>query len=115
MPVHKVQHVLAAERQAARTARGLLTTSLAAGGLSAWQDDAAVIVSELVTNAVMHVGTNLTLGLCSDEDWLEVSVEDDSPWPVQQRPHRHDLSADLVMLMQVEQHLGHSLTNGTYG
>ena len=109
MPVHKVRHVLAPEPQAARTARGLLSASLAAWGLSAWQGDAAVIVSELVTNAVMHAGTDVALGLCTDEDWLEVSVEDDSPWPVQQRPHRQDVAADLVMLLQAEQHLGQQL------
>ena len=109
MPVHKVQHVLAPEPQSARTARGLLGTALAAWGLAAWQSDAAVIVSELVTNGVMHANTALMLNICSDEDWLEVAVEDDSPWPVQQRPQRQDVAADLVMLMQAEQHLGQQL------
>ena len=109
MPVHKIQHVLAPEPQAARAARGVLKTFLAAWGLSAWQSDASVIVSELVTNGVTHAGTALMLTICSDEDWLEVSVDDDSPWPVQQRPQREDVAADLVMLMQAEEHLGQHL------
>ena len=109
MPVRRVQRALAPQPQAVRAARELLRTSLAAWGMSAWQSDAAVIASELMTNGVMHANTALLFGICSDEDWLEISVADDSPWPVQQRPHRHDLSADLVMLMQVERDLGQHL------
>ena len=45
MPVRKQQHVLAPQPQAVRVARGMLSTSLAAWGLSAWEGDAAVIVS----------------------------------------------------------------------
>ena len=106
MPVHKIQHVLAPEPQAASVARGLLSTFLAAWGLSGSQGDAAVIVSELVTNGVMHAQTALLLDFSCDEEWLEISVADDSPWPVQPRPHRQDVAADLMMLLQTEQRLG---------
>jgi anti-sigma regulatory factor (Ser/Thr protein kinase) len=109
VPVRKLQQILAPEPEAARIARGLLSTSMRAWGLSACQGDAAVVVSELVTNAVMHAKTALRLDICSDEDWLEISVADDSPWPVQQRPHRQDVAADLVMLLETEQHLGQQL------
>ena len=109
MPVRKQQHVLAPQPQAVRVARGMLSTSLAAWGLSAWEGDAAVIVSELVTNGVMHAKTALMLDICSDEDWLEISVADDSPWPVRQRPHRQDVAGDLIMLLETEQHLGQHL------
>jgi hypothetical protein len=107
--VHETHHVLAPEPPAARAARSLLRTSLVAWGLLALQDDAVVIVSELVTNGVLHARTALVLGICSDDDWLEVSVADDSPWPVQQRAQRQDLAADLVMLLQAEQRLGQRL------
>jgi hypothetical protein len=57
----------------------------------------------------MHARTALLLGVCSDDEWLEVSVADDSPWPVQQRPPREDPGADLAMLMRAEQRFGHCL------
>lgn len=106
MPVHKIHHVLAPEPQAGRIARSLLGTFLASWGLSAWNSDAAVIVSELVTNGVMHAETELLLELCTDEDWLEISVADDSHRPVQQRPDRQDVAADLATVLQAEQRLG---------
>jgi anti-sigma regulatory factor (Ser/Thr protein kinase) len=109
VPVHELQHVLPPEAQAARMARALLRTSLAAWGLSEWEADAAVIVSELVTNGVNHARTRLLLDIRRDERWLEMSVADDSPQPVQPRPHRQDIAADLVMLLQTEQHLGQQL------
>ena len=88
------------------THAALLRSRLAGWGLSAWEDDACIAVSELVTNGVLHAKTLLMLGISHDDEWLEVSVADDSGWPVQQRPHRQDVAADLVMLAQAEQHHG---------
>ena len=62
-----------------------------------------------MTNGVMHAKTALMLDICSDEDWLEISVADDSPWPVRRRPHRQDVAGDLIMLLETEQHLGQHL------
>ena len=106
MSAPRIRHVLSPQPQSAREARALLRKHLVRWGLSAWQDDASLAVSELVTNGVMHARTSLMLEIGHDEEWLEVSVADDSPWPVQQRPHRQDVAADLRVLAQVEQHLG---------
>lgn len=109
MAVQQLQHVLAPAPQSASLARSLLRRCLTDWGLSALRDDASIVTSELVTNGIMHAKTSLLMGLCCDGGWLEVSVEDDSPWPVRQRPHRHDVAADLVRLVQAEQHLGQQL------
>ena len=106
MPLRHARHVLAAEPLAARTARGLLRTVLEGWGLSSWHDDVSLALSELVTNGAIHAKTLLVIDISSDDHWLEVSVTDDSPWPVQRRPHRHDVAADLSAVMHAEQHLG---------
>jgi hypothetical protein len=77
--------------------------------LSRWLDDAQLAVSELLTNGVVHARTPLTLGIYCDDEWLEVSVVDRSPLPIQQRPHRRDVAGDLVVVMQTERHLGQHL------
>ena len=105
MSVQQIQHLLVPEPQSPSVARALLRASLAEWGLCAWQDDASVVLSELATNAVIHANTLLMMCVCCDDQWLEVSVADDSPWPVVQRPHRDDVAADLAMLIQAEQHL----------
>jgi anti-sigma regulatory factor (Ser/Thr protein kinase) len=88
--VGRVEEVLTPDPQSARAARALLRSSLAEWRLSEWYDDAALIVSELVTNGVMHAETTLVLSLRCDDAWLEVSVADDSPWPV--RPTEQHLA-----------------------
>ncbi|WP_324274579.1 ATP-binding protein [Blastococcus brunescens] len=53
------------------------------------REDAALLVTELVSNVVDHVGgqTTLTLELAVSEDWLRIAVVDGSPArPVVQEP-----------------------------
>ena len=106
MPVSHVEHELLAEPQSARAARALLRTCLERWDLPALEADAALALSELVTNGVVHARTTLLVGITRSREWLEVSVADDSPWPVQRRPHRQDIASDLVVLAQAEQRLG---------
>lgn len=45
------------------------------------RDDAVLIVTELVTNAVKMCHELLTLKVESHREWLEIAVADDSPFP----------------------------------
>lgn len=108
-PASHSERTFPPEPQSARSARALLRTCLARWGLSGLEGDASVALSELVTNGVMHARTSLVVAVRRDDDWLEVSVADDSPWPVQRRPHRRDIASDLVVVAQTEQQLGHDL------
>lgn len=105
----QVRSLLEPAPRSVRAARVMLRTCLTEWGLSGWYDAAAVTVSELVTNGVIHAKTTLTLQIGCDDEWLQVSVQDASPAPVQQRPHRQDVEADLVTVARAERHLGQPL------
>ena len=44
-------------------------------------DDAALVVTELAANAILHAGTGFTLALWAHRDVLRISVRDGSPLP----------------------------------
>jgi signal transduction histidine kinase len=57
-------------------------------GLSAAQDEAALLVSELVTNAIRHANSDATIAIDLTEERVRVSVTDYGPgWP---EPHEPD-------------------------
>ena len=60
-------------------ARGLLRTALRAAGLDHLVDDALLLVTELVTNAVIHAGTSIELLIDTVEGGLRAEVLDYSP------------------------------------
>ena len=60
-------------------ARSLLRSTLTAADLEHLVDDALLLTTELVTNAVVHAGTALQLRIEIDEDGLRVEVVDASP------------------------------------
>jgi AraC-like DNA-binding protein/anti-sigma regulatory factor (Ser/Thr protein kinase)/catechol 2,3-dioxygenase-like lactoylglutathione lyase family enzyme len=64
-----------------RRARQFLRDACARWGV-AERDDMAVVVTELVTNAVEHAGTPLRLRLVLDRSVLRVSVRDRRPGPL---------------------------------
>ncbi|MGI5166652.1 ATP-binding protein [Spirillospora sp. CA-253888] len=66
---------------AAAQARGLVRETLAERGTRADRDAAAVMVSELVTNAFQHGAHPILLGLSLDGDVLYCHVGDGSPAP----------------------------------
>jgi anti-sigma regulatory factor (Ser/Thr protein kinase) len=70
---------------AARTARHWVTTELADSARSEFTDSAVLGVSELVTNAILHVRSPIVVRLLDDDERLRVEVCDDS----QQPPHVH--------------------------
>jgi hypothetical protein len=61
--------------------------------------DLAVAVSELVTNAVLHARTPLTVDVCLGEGVLDVQVLDLSPHLLKVLPLREDLDADIESLL----------------
>lgn len=72
--------VLRPEPQAAGAAREFVRTSCALWGLQP-PDAAMLVISELVTNAVSHGQSSVTVSLRLSADHLLVEVEDDNPRP----------------------------------
>ena len=69
-------------------ARHVVTQLLAAWAADGYRDDAALLVSELVTNVVRHVpaGTPMTVEVRLTRTSLHVAVVDDSTVPAATRP-----------------------------
>src|SRR5947209_721329 len=56
-------------------------------GLSELRDSALLLVSELVTNAVLHARTEIRLDISRERDGVRISVSDGSPIPPALRRH----------------------------
>ncbi|QKV95942.1 ATP-binding protein [Streptomyces sp. NA02950] len=72
--------------------RSLTRTRLNQSGLSSLADDAALVVSELVTNAVQHShGREITLTLSLRDGHLHIRVHDgmNSRLPIVSKPDAH--------------------------
>jgi anti-sigma regulatory factor (Ser/Thr protein kinase) len=79
---------LQAQPASVRESRSFVRTVLHSWGLPGLVDDAALLVSELVSNAVVHARTPLTLTVswCLGPSRVRVTVHDDSP----ETPHTRD-------------------------
>jgi anti-sigma regulatory factor (Ser/Thr protein kinase) len=63
-----------------KRARQFVGSALQAIGSGAMADDAVLVVSELVTNAVVHAGTEITVRVMSEADGqVRVEIGDGSP------------------------------------
>lgn len=72
--------------------------------LTDWQlahmvDDAQIILSELVTNGVLHAGTPLGVTISTETGNVEIAVSDGSTTAPIVRPRRDDLAGDLDALI----------------
>ncbi|MDT0544954.1 MULTISPECIES: ATP-binding protein [Streptomyces] len=78
-----VSWVLPSHPSSVSTARRLVLSQLAVWALAGPTDDAELLVSEVVTNALRYTGgpVRLTLCLCPAEDALRCEVEDADPTP----------------------------------
>jgi PAS domain S-box-containing protein len=74
-----VEVQLPAEPMTVGVARRAVRDALAVAGASHLGEVAQLVVSELVTNAVVHAGTPVTLRITAGPDALRVEVEDGSP------------------------------------
>ncbi|WP_328292566.1 SpoIIE family protein phosphatase [Kineococcus sp. NBC_00420] len=93
--------VLPADGRAVRTARDYLRSTLQAWDLVDRADEAELVVSELVTNALLHTGSPATLTLRHDlaESLLCVGVEDTSTQHPQPRETTDDATGGRGMLI----------------
>jgi hypothetical protein len=72
-------HVLEPHLGSPRRARVLLRRACLDWALGNAYDDAALVVTELVTNAVRHTGTRCRLTIALDGDGLRIAVRDRGP------------------------------------
>ena len=84
----------AASLNAPRAARQFVAEVLGAPGTDAMADDAAVVVSELATNAVRHAGSSFTVTVIDLADAVRLAVSDTEQVPSDFQPpvsRRHGL------------------------
>jgi anti-sigma regulatory factor (Ser/Thr protein kinase) len=93
---------LPSEPRTAGAARDLVRERFAQWDLVPLVDDVLLVVSELVTNAVLHARPPVTLSLACESGTVELAVADGDPRPPTARPRRADLAADLDQLREVE-------------
>jgi sigma-B regulation protein RsbU (phosphoserine phosphatase) len=65
--------------RSAGRARRAIEAALDDAGLAGFTDEALLLVTELVTNAVVHAGTDMDLRIDTAPGWLRVEVMDQSP------------------------------------
>jgi serine phosphatase RsbU (regulator of sigma subunit)/anti-sigma regulatory factor (Ser/Thr protein kinase) len=73
---------LPAELRSPAVARSAVRSVAVEGELSDLLDEALLLTTELVTNAVVHAGTEVTLDLLADPTGLTVTVLDAAPGPL---------------------------------
>ncbi|MBA2774855.1 MAG: ATP-binding protein, partial [Nocardioidaceae bacterium] len=73
--------VLPAHASSVSAARRLVGEALVMAGLDAWLDDAQLAVSELVTNAQVHVGSVIGVRVRTRADQARIEVSDESIHP----------------------------------
>lgn len=78
LPAVQICHTLLPEPRSCGLARNAVREFCRANGLTNLTDDAALLTSELVGNAVEHAGTPITLSAESHSGQLTVSVTDDN-------------------------------------
>ena len=65
-------------------------------------DDAALALTELVSNAVMHAATPLVVALSCERGMVEIAVHDGNPSMPAIRPHRTDIEGDIRQALAAE-------------
>lgn len=93
---------LPGEPRAARHGRNFVAAACATWMLGEVRDDLVLPVSELVTNAVLHAGTDVRLTISLTRHFVEVAIGDRNPRPPIVRPVRLDLEADLDAIALVD-------------
>lgn len=89
-PAVLLERTLPPRAASAAAARRLVSQALEATPYSALVDAALVAVSELVTNALVHAGTEIGVQVCVDEQGLLVEVHDGNPHAPVVRRHARE-------------------------
>jgi anti-sigma regulatory factor (Ser/Thr protein kinase) len=84
-------------------ARAFARDAVAKGRATVHVDDLALVVSELVTNAVLHGTGDVTLELTVDENAVRVEVHDESPGEVgaMERPPQAESGRGLLLVSRL--------------
>jgi hypothetical protein len=88
----------------APAARRLVESRCLAWELTPIAGDAQLIMSELVTNAVLHAGTAIAVSLDVAAGFLHLAVEDAHPLHPSALPSRTDLLADIDSIAALADH-----------
>lgn len=80
-PPHAAKRTFARSTEAPAAARHFAVGALRRLGAADQADDAALVVTELAANAVVHAHSAFTVDLAIRPDLLRISVRDDSPLP----------------------------------
>ena len=78
---------LPASARSVPDARRLVASTLQTWGYDGLVETARLLTSELVTNAVLHARTGMTIAVEADESLVRISVTDESPVPPSMRHH----------------------------
>lgn len=108
------QATLPAEPASAAAARRFVRATLLAWRLPDFLDAATLLVSELVTNAILHAGSTSVLSIGYDDGVLRVGVADSAPGRVQQRSYPSDAGTGrgLVLIDALAAAWGSAATAG---
>ena len=82
-----------------REARRHLSEQLSAAGFDSVLDIGALLVSELVTNAVLHARTEIRLRMQLSDSTVRVEVIDSNPAPPRPRPADEDAVTGRGLLL----------------
>ena len=74
-----VSRQLPPDPRSARTARRMSAAAIAEWGLDELNDDVALLITELVSNAVRHAGTDVSVSVALCPTGVRVEVGDDQP------------------------------------
>ena len=77
--------VLPPRAASATRARELVTAQCASWGLESICDDVALVVTELVANAIRHAGTDIQISIAPIESGVRLEVRDGSTRPLRPR------------------------------
>ncbi|MCW2670401.1 MAG: hypothetical protein QOJ48_2484 [Frankiales bacterium] len=77
--------VLPPRASSAAQARELVTAQCTAWGFASLCDDVALVVTELVANAVRHAGTDIEISVTAITDGVRLEVRDGSTRPLRPR------------------------------
>jgi hypothetical protein len=90
------------EPKSASVARAFLRDCFTDWGLMELYDDAALALTELVANAVMHAATPLVVAISCEGGMVEIAVHDGNPSMPAIRPHRTDIEGDIRQALAAE-------------
>jgi anti-sigma regulatory factor (Ser/Thr protein kinase) len=90
------------EPRSASVARAFLRECFTDWDLMELYDDAALALTELVANAVMHAATPLVVAVSCEGGMVEIAVHDGNPSMPAIRPHRTDIEGDIRQALAAE-------------